>query len=179
MSLDTRRADGGQGDVRTAVVDTFRARGPGLMKAAGRFRGSGPHSFRPGRSWRPATAMAGAGIPEPLRNRAINHIDDAAGNAAIDGKQAQRIRDRWADRTDAIIAARTPSKPAYNSPEHKAEMAANLAAARLDEDQVAQHMAAASSRANPPSAAVKRAPGENKPRRTAPGSGVRSAGAGR
>ncbi|WP_280406620.1 toprim domain-containing protein [Nocardia carnea] len=119
-----------------------------------------------------ATAMAGAGIPEPLRNRAINHIDDAAGNAAIDGKQAQRIRDRWADRTDAIIATRTPAKPAYNSPEHKAEMAADLAAAGLDEDQVAQRMAAARSRANPPSAAVKRAPGENKSRRTAPGSGV-------
>ncbi|GGL44249.1 toprim domain-containing protein [Nocardia jinanensis] len=156
--------------VRAVRADIDRVMEDQVHLAAGRmsYRDYGEH----GSQDRLAVAMAGAGIAEPLRNRAINHIDDAAGNAAIDGKQAQRIRDRWADRTDAVIAARTPAKPAFNSPEHKAEMEAALEADGLDSDQVAQRMAAASGRANPPSTAVKRAPGQGGSRRTSPGSGV-------
>ncbi|MEU1523933.1 hypothetical protein ABZ413_17205 [Nocardia rhamnosiphila] len=156
--------------VRTVRADIDRVMEDQVRLASGRisYRDYGEQ----GSQERLATAMAGAGITEPVRNRALNHIDDAANNAAIDGKQAQRIRDRWADRTEAVVASRTPSKPAYNSPEHKEEMAADLAAAGLDEDQVAQRMAAAAGRANPPSTAVKRAPGEGKSRRTSPGSGV-------
>ncbi|MBF6191329.1 toprim domain-containing protein [Nocardia sp. CDC186] len=122
-----------------------------------------------------AVALAAAGVPDAVRNRAINHVDRAAGEAAITGKQANRIRDRWAERTEAVVAARAAAKPDYDSPERRAEKEQTLKAAGLDDDQVAQHMAAAAGRANPPSAAVRYAPGD-KPRRarsTQQGAGVR------
>lgn len=159
--------------VRRTRDDVTRVMDEQTHLAAGRIS-LGDYGER-GSQERLSLALAAAGVPDAVRNRAINHVDRAAGEAAIAGKQANRIRDRWAERTEAVAATRAAAKPDYDSPERRAEMQENLKAAGLDDDQIAQRMAAAAGRATPPSAAVKYAPGE-KPRRgrsTQQGAGVR------
>jgi hypothetical protein len=125
-----------------------------------------------------AAAMSGAGLGEGLRNRVINHVDKAATDAAITGKQAQRIRERWAERTDRIVEARNPAPAtsaatmAYNTAEQRLKLENKLRGMDLTEDQVSQLMAAETGHAHPPSAAVRTAPGPNGHRTTAPGAGV-------
>ncbi|MEV6562934.1 toprim domain-containing protein [Nocardia sp. NPDC051756] len=119
------------------------------------------------------TALTGAGVPEPVRNRVRHHLDYAAGECAIAGKQALRIADRWTERTDAVAASRAPAPPSYDSPERREQMAEGLADAGLTPDQVAQRMAADATRAHPPATAVAEKPGRNGSQRsTSPGSGV-------
>ncbi|WP_306358966.1 MULTISPECIES: toprim domain-containing protein [unclassified Nocardia] len=120
------------------------------------------------------TALGGAGVGEPMRNRVAAHLDLAAGDAASVGKQAHRIADRWVERREEVAAARAPEKPAYDSPAYRADREAALAAAGLDPDQIAQHMAAAAGHANPAAAAVRPTPGKARPTRsTEPGAGMR------
>ncbi|MEU4345598.1 toprim domain-containing protein [Nocardia sp. NPDC023852] len=125
---------------------------------------------RTGVAGRFTTALQAAGVSEPMRRRVAAHLDLAAGEATSLGKQAQRIAERWEQRREAVEAERAPEKPAYDSPERRAEFAATLEAAGLDPDQVAQRMAADAGRAKPASAAVRRIP--DKARKNAPGAGV-------
>ncbi|WP_280476111.1 toprim domain-containing protein [Nocardia farcinica] len=117
-------------------------------------------------------AMTAVGIPEPVRNQVRNHLDRAAGEAAIAGKQANRIRDRWLDRHEAVTTARS-GQPAgavdYDSPQRREGLEAKLRASGLSEDCIAQRMAADTGHAKPPSAAP--AAGMAK-RRTSPGTGM-------
>ncbi|MBF6138278.1 toprim domain-containing protein [Nocardia otitidiscaviarum] len=120
------------------------------------------------------TALGAAGVGEPMRNRVAAHLDLAASEAASVGKQSHRIADRWAERREEVAAARAPEKPAYDSPEYRADREAALAAAGLDPDQIAQHMAAAAGHAKPAAAAVRHTPGKGRPARsTEPGAGMR------
>ncbi len=123
-----------------------------------------------------AAAMAGAGLPEGMRNRVINHVDQAATDAAITGKQAQRIRERWAERTDRIVEARNPAPAAvsvaYDTAERRLSLEIRLKDLGLTEDQIGQRLAADTGHAHPPSAAVRTAPGLNGHRTTEPGAGV-------
>ncbi|MBF6162994.1 toprim domain-containing protein [Nocardia cyriacigeorgica] len=119
--------------------------------------------------------LAAVGVPEPLRNKVRHHLDYAAGEAATAGKQANRIADRWAERTEAVAVERAP-KPktdevGYDSPQRREGREKSLRAAGLNDDQVAQHMAADAGFAQPPSAAV-RAAEKGKTRTTRPGTGV-------
>ncbi|MEU1956786.1 toprim domain-containing protein [Nocardia rhamnosiphila] len=122
-------------------------------------------------------AMAGAGIPTGVRNRVSNHLDKKASDAAITGKQASRIAERWAERTEAVAASRgpAPTPPAYDSAHRRLESEVRLKALGLNDDQVAQHMAANAGRAHPPSAAVRNAPSHNGTRVNPIGTGVRRA----
>ncbi|WP_433635641.1 DUF4913 domain-containing protein [Nocardia sp. CA-120079] len=115
--------------------------------------------------------LTAAGVPEPVRNQVRAHLSYAAGEAATAGKQANRIADRWAERTEAVAAARTPATPAYDSPERRAGLESDLRARGLDDDEIAQRMAADAGHAKPPSAAVRGA-GRGKKRTTQQGAGV-------
>ncbi|WP_280507259.1 toprim domain-containing protein [Nocardia flavorosea] len=121
-----------------------------------------------------AAAMTGAGIPEGVRNRVIKHVDKKASEAAITGKQSARIAERWAERTEAVVTARSAPAPApaYDSPHRRLEQEIRLKGLGLNDDQIAQHMAASSGRAQPPSAAVRNAPGHNGTRINPGGAGV-------
>ncbi|WKG13585.1 toprim domain-containing protein (plasmid) [Nocardia sp. PE-7] len=121
--------------------------------------------------------LAAVGVPEPLRNKVANHLDSAAGESASAGKSAQRIADRWAQRRDAVVVARSvagaaagAAGPDYDGPERRADLERDVRAAGVSEDSVAQRMAADAGRARPPSAAVRNARGGQ--RRTSPGAGV-------
>ncbi|MGW4719375.1 toprim domain-containing protein [Nocardia sp. NPDC004260] len=113
--------------------------------------------------------MQAAGVGKSMRARVQGHLELAASEAASIGEQAQRIAERWEQRREAVEAERAPEKPAYDSPERRAEFAATLEAF-MDPDQVAQRMAADAGRAKPASAAVRRIP--DKARKNAPGAGV-------
>ncbi|MGW0006069.1 toprim domain-containing protein [Nocardia grenadensis] len=119
-------------------------------------------------------AMAGAGIPTGVRNRVSNHLDKKASDAAITGKQASRIADRWAERTEAVAASRgpAPTPPAYDSAHRRLEREVRLKSLGLTDDQIAQHMAADTGHAHPPSAAVRNAPSHNGTRVNPIGTGV-------
>lgn len=117
-------------------------------------------------------SLARAGVPEPVRNSVRAHLDRAAGECAITGKQATRIASRWAERTDRVAAARTPAPPAYDSPQRREGLEQTLRESGHDEDEIAQRMAADSGHAKPPSAAV-RGNGRGKTRTTKQGAGVR------
>lgn len=114
--------------------------------------------------------LTAVGVPEPIRNKVRAHLDNAAGEAAIVGKQATTIADRWDARREAIVTARQPSAPApgYDSPERRQGLADHLRATGLDEDQLAQRMAADAGHATPASAAPK----AGHTRRTSPGAGM-------
>src|SRR5690606_28978136 len=116
-----------------------------------------------GRQEQLAAAMTGAGLPEAVRNRVINHLDAKASDAAITGKQAARIADRWAERAEAVDVARSAPAPApaYDSVRRRLEMEIRLKSLGYNEDQIAQRLAADAGRANPPSTAVRNAPGHN------------------
>ncbi|GAB4590373.1 hypothetical protein [Nocardia sp. IFM 10818] len=117
--------------------------------------------------------LAAAGVPEPIRNQVKNHIDHAAGQCAIAGKQARRIQDRWSARREMVSANRTPEPIDYDSPERRASTEAGLRAAGLSDRTVRGRMAADAGHATPPSAAVNSKPGaQGKGRTTKPGSGV-------
>lgn len=127
-----------------------------------------------GRQEQLAAAMTGAGLPEAVRNRVINHLDAKASDAAITGKQAARIADRWAERTEAVAVARSAPAPApaYDSVRRRLEMEIRLKSLGFNEDQIAQRLAADAGRANPPSTAVRNAPGHNGTRVNPAGTGV-------
>ncbi|MGX1763271.1 hypothetical protein ACWIG5_41350, partial [Streptomyces lydicus] len=117
--------------------------------------------------------LTAVGVPEPLRNKVRAHLNYAAGEAATAGKQAVRIAERWAERHEALAIERTPPKIAYDSPQRRAGMARDLKAAGMDDEQIAERLAADAGHAKPASAAVKHAPGEvRKPRTTSQGAGV-------
>ncbi|WP_433717433.1 toprim domain-containing protein (plasmid) [Nocardia sp. CA-084685] len=117
-------------------------------------------------------SLARAGVPEPVRNSVRNHLDRAAGECAITGKQATRIASRWAERTDRVAATRTQAPPAYDSPQRREGLEQTLRGTDMSEDEIAQRMAADSGHAKPPSAAV-RGNGRGKTRTTKQGAGVR------
>jgi hypothetical protein len=117
-------------------------------------------------------SLARAGVPEPIRNSVRNHLDRAAGECAITGKQATRIADRWSQRSERVAAQRTSPQPGYDSPQRREGLEQTLRTAGLDDDQIAQRMAADAGHAKPPSAAVRGA-GQGKQRTTQQGAGVR------
>jgi hypothetical protein len=117
--------------------------------------------------------LKAAGAPEPLVNRARNGLDGHRESAAITGKQARRLADKWVERRDTVVAARRPETPAYDSPEHREQRRNGLVSAGLGEDEIAQHVAAAAGTARPAAAAVKNAPSHNgKGRATGQGAGM-------
>ncbi|WP_331764133.1 toprim domain-containing protein (plasmid) [Nocardia sp. NBC_01377] len=119
--------------------------------------------------------LTAAGVSEPVRNKVRHHIDAAAREAAIVGKQATRIANQWGERREAVVITRDPANqepPAYDSPQRRAGLEENLrATAGLDEDSLAQRMAADAAHAKPASAAP--SAGKAKGRSTKPGAGVR------
>ncbi|MFD0366328.1 hypothetical protein ACFQZZ_33250, partial [Nocardia sp. GCM10030253] len=118
--------------------------------------------------------LTAAGAPEALRNRVRNHLEYAAGESTVAGKQAQRIADQWSQRRDNVAAARSAAKVGHDSPQRRAGMEATLRAAGLSEETVAQRMAADAGRAVPAANAVANTPGQSrKPRTTQQGAGVR------
>ncbi|GAB2683363.1 hypothetical protein [Nocardia goodfellowii] len=114
-------------------------------------------------------SLSAAGVNRPLRDQVQAQLYTSAGEAASMGKQAHRIAQRWEERRQAVVAARSPQTPAYDSPERGAAFAATLAEAGLDADEIAQRLAAAAGRAKPV-AAMGRIP--DSARRSAPGAGV-------
>ncbi|MFE6925926.1 toprim domain-containing protein [Nocardia sp. NPDC057663] len=143
----------------------------------GRGHGILPDYERLGLDQQLGAKLAAVGVPEPLRNKLAHHLDYAAGESASAGKSAQRIADRWAERREAVVVARSVSGaaagaagPDYDSPERRAGLEKDVRAAGVSEDSVAQRMAADAGRARPPSAAVRNARGGT--RRTSPGMGV-------
>lgn len=143
----------------------------------GRGHGTLPDYERLGLDQQLGAKLAAVGVPEPLRNKVAHHMDSAAGESASAGKAAQRIADRWHERRDAVVVARSvagaaagAAGPDYDSPERRADLEKDVRAAGVSEDSVAQRMAADAGRARPPSAAVRNARGGQ--RRTSPGAGV-------
>ncbi|NEW48037.1 hypothetical protein GV789_26950, partial [Nocardia cyriacigeorgica] len=120
--------------------------------------------------------LMAVGVSEPVRNQVRKHLEWAAGEAATAGKQANRISEKWADRHDAVVAARSgapAAAPGYDSPERLAQREQQLKAAGLSDRQVTARMAVDAGRTQPPSAAVENAPSAgNRQRRTPPGAGV-------
>lgn len=117
-------------------------------------------------------SLARAGVPEPIRNSVRNHLDRAAGECAITGKQATRIASRWAERSDRVADERTSAPVAYDSPQRRQGLEQTLRGTDMSEDEIAQRMAADSGHAKPPSAAV-RGNSQGKTRTTKQGAGVR------
>ncbi|WP_433527764.1 toprim domain-containing protein (plasmid) [Nocardia pseudovaccinii] len=115
-----------------------------------------------------------AGISEPVRNRVRNHLDQAAGECAIAGKQARRIQERWDERRELVAASRAAVEPvSYDSDQRRQATEAGLRSAGLSERVISARMAADAGHATPPSAAVNNNPGKERgARRTAPGQGV-------
>ncbi|MEU3015608.1 toprim domain-containing protein [Nocardia asteroides] len=143
----------------------------------GRGHGTLPDYERLGLDQQLGAKLATVGVSEPLRNKLAHHLDYAAGESASAGKAAQRIADRWAERRDAVVMARSvagaaagAAGPDYDSPERRADLEKDVRATGVSEDSVAQRMAADAGRARPPSAAVRNARGGT--RRTSPGAGV-------
>ncbi|MEV0712765.1 toprim domain-containing protein [Nocardia aurea] len=114
--------------------------------------------------------LSAAGVPEPVRNQVKKQLVDTSREAATVGKAADRIAARWETRRDAVVTARTPEPPAYDSPERRAGLEQSMRALDLDEDQLAQRMAADAGHAKPASAAAKSA-GKGLRRRTGLGPG--------
>ncbi|MBF6358264.1 hypothetical protein IU449_27585 [Nocardia higoensis] len=119
--------------------------------------------------------LAAAGAREPLRNQVRAQLDLGASEAATVGKQAARIADRWAARTDAVIAERSPEPPPYDSSERRTQLAERLRAAGMDEDSIAQRVAASAGHAHPTAAAALKAHRARGARTTNPGAGVHHA----
>ncbi|WP_280392811.1 toprim domain-containing protein [Nocardia wallacei] len=115
--------------------------------------------------------LVAGGVPEPVRNQVRKALDNAREDGAGLGHQARRIRDRWADRREAVAVKRAPEGPAYDSPERRAGLAHNLRNAGLSEDEVRQCVAADGGRAKPPGPVQVPTP-EKKIRLTTPGTGV-------
>ncbi|MGY2025917.1 toprim domain-containing protein [Nocardia gipuzkoensis] len=121
--------------------------------------------------------LTAVGVSEQTRNRIRKQLDKAAGEAATMGKHANQVADRWAERMEVVAIERDPAKtkPAaagYDSPERRESFEQTLRAQGLNDDQVAQRMAADSGHAKPPSAAV-RGTGQGRRRSTQQGMGVR------
>lgn len=108
------------------------------------------------------TALEAAGVSEPIRNQVRNTLETAASDGATEGKQARRIADRWAERSDVLAAERLPQqakkKPSYDSPERRQGLEEKLAEAGFSADTIAQRMAADAGCAKPASAAVENLP---------------------
>lgn len=116
------------------------------------------------------TKLEALGVPEPTRNQVRKEMVRAVEDSATTGKQARRIADRWTERRDLVVAGRA-AKPAFDGPQRRADLANDLRAAGLDEDSIAQRLAASTGRARPIGAAVNEGPGSNG-RTTTPGAGV-------
>jgi len=119
--------------------------------------------------------LSAAGVPDQVCNRVRKHLDRASTDAAITGKQANRIADKWTDRRDLVAAGRAATdKPVpYDSPERRKATEAHLRSKGVSEDGVAARMAADAGHAHPPQAAVRNTGVRKGARRTAPGQGVR------
>ncbi|SUH41104.1 transcriptional regulator [Nocardia farcinica] len=115
--------------------------------------------------------LAAAGARDPLRHTVRAHLDLAASEAATVGKQASRISDRWGERRDAVVAARSTAKPPFDSPQRREQIARRMRAAGLSEDSIAQRLAAEAGQAHPVATAL-RALKDRGPRLTDPGAGI-------
>ncbi|MBF6185450.1 MULTISPECIES: hypothetical protein [Nocardia] len=82
------------------------------------------------------------------------HLDLAASEAATVAKQASRISDRWGERRDAVVAARTTAKPPFDSPQRREQITRRMRAAGLSEDSIAQRLAAEAGQAHPVATAL-------------------------
>ncbi|WP_040862848.1 toprim domain-containing protein [Nocardia niigatensis] len=134
-------------------------------------QGNLPDYEHHGHESRALAALASAGVPEPVRNQVRHHLDEAAGQSATAGKQANRIAETWRQRTAAVAAARAEATPDWDNPARRRALAADLQKADLTPDEVRQRMAADAGRGTPPSAAVNGTPGRAA-RQTNPGAGV-------
>lgn len=114
-----------------------------------------------------------AAVPEQVRTQIHEHLGHTTGAVEQSTQQVATATRRWAKRREAVVVSRAADgveSVDYDSPQRHKDIERQLRGAGLDEDQVAERMAAESSFAKPPSAAAK-APKLN-PRSTNPGAGM-------
>ncbi|MBH0780343.1 toprim domain-containing protein [Nocardia bovistercoris] len=115
--------------------------------------------------------LEAGGVSQEVRARVGDHLDRTSGVARAAHRSGADTTRKWADRREAVVIARAADAVDYDSPQRQQQLAAKLRAAGLDEDQVAERVAADASFATPPAAAAQ-AP-KRGPRTTSPGDGMR------
>ena len=121
------------------------------------------------------------GTPEQVCNQLREYLDRSSSDSAATGKQSRRIQERWGQRRELVAAGRAPApetaKPApsaYDNDARRHELARRLRKVGLDEDVIADRIAADLGRATPPAAAATSTSKHSSgPRQTTPGAGVR------
>ncbi|MGV9823389.1 toprim domain-containing protein [Nocardia xishanensis] len=114
--------------------------------------------------------LESGGVSEDVRVKVSDHLDRTTGAVEAAHRQGADTSRKWAQRREAVVIARAAEAVDYDSPQRLQKLAAKLRAADLDEDQIAERIAADSSFAKPPSAAAE-AP--KRTRTTNPGDGMR------
>lgn len=112
-------------------------------------------------------------VPAPVRQQVHQHLHNTSGAVESANRKVATATQRWAQRREAVIVSRTAAivdTHGYDSPQRAKAMEEQLRAGGLDDDQVAERMAAESSFATPPAAAAK--PPKLNPRTTSPGAGM-------
>ncbi|MDE1674359.1 toprim domain-containing protein [Nocardia gipuzkoensis] len=114
-----------------------------------------------------------AAVPEQVRKQIREHLDHTTSAVEQSTQQVATTTRRWAERREAVVVSRVTAgaeSADYDSPQRQQDMERQLRGAGLDDDQIAERMAAESSFAKPPSAAAKAA--KLNPRTTNPGAGM-------
>ncbi|BDT96968.1 hypothetical protein IFM12275_69440 (plasmid) [Nocardia sputorum] len=112
-------------------------------------------------------------VPEQVRQQIREHLGHTTGAVEDSAQQVATTTRRWAERREAVVVSRAAAgveSVDYDSPQRQKDMENQLRGAGLDDDQIAERMAAESSFAKPPSAAAKAA--KLNPRTTNPGAGM-------
>ncbi|MBF6358317.1 hypothetical protein IU449_27850 [Nocardia higoensis] len=113
-------------------------------------------------------------VPEPVRQQVREHLDNTTGAVEMAHRGVADAAFKWARRREAVIVSRTAAvieaDGGYDSPQRAQAIEEQLRTGGLDDDQIAERMAAESSFATPPSAAAK--PPKLNPRTTSPGAGM-------
>ncbi|MGY2025867.1 toprim domain-containing protein [Nocardia gipuzkoensis] len=112
-------------------------------------------------------------VPEQVRKQIREHLGHTTSAVEQSTQQVATVTRRWAERREAVVVSRVTASVEsadYDSPQRQQDMERQLRGAGLDDDQIAERMAAESSFAKPPSAAAKAA--KLNPRTTNPGAGM-------
>ncbi|MGW5142684.1 toprim domain-containing protein [Nocardia beijingensis] len=112
-------------------------------------------------------------VPEQVRQQIREHLGHTTAAVEESTQQVATTTRRWTERREAVVVSRAAAgveSVDYDSPQRQKDIEHQLRGAGLDDDQIAERMAAESSFAKPPSAAAK-APKLN-PRTTNPGAGM-------
>lgn len=115
--------------------------------------------------------LESGGVSDEVRAKVGEHLDRTSGSVEAAHRQGAETTAKWAARWEAVVIARAADAVDYDSPARQQKLADKLRVAGLDEDQVAERVAADASFATPPAAAA--APPKRGPRTTSPGDGMR------